>query len=265
MMPSDATTFCEDILREEHAYNIAHGIWPSQNAVIDRMLARRGELAVAYSGLCERLATRPAAIKEFLRLLTETVVVWSPERSIQARDARARLGEVQRQIAVQAQALAVLLDKREVFHNSTGFYSDTQSHVLGLIETASAENGFFQSHVKDKLQALRGQFDMKYWPELGAIMRVIARDAAQAEVVATDPMTAASTSRIRASRADFFRALFEAIEQNRGDEWYEFPAEFSLSDSALAFFASVVLDLGPDDLVEATYVKNLRQRERAAG
>ncbi len=158
----------------------------------------------------------------------------------------------------------MLLDEREGLHNHSGLYSDTHYHVVDLVEIASAGNGYFQNHVREKLQTLREQFDLKYWPQLGEVMRVLAREANQAEAVAADPMTEASTRGSRASQADFFKALFAAIEESRGMEGYEFPVEFELTDSALASFATVVLDLGPHDLVDAAYVKRLRQREREA-
>lgn len=263
--PKDAMKTCEDILHEERRYNEQNKCAPSQNVIIDRLLVRQLEVEDAYRVLWDRLSARPAAVKVFLRLLLSTAEIWTPERSVKARHARARLVEVNRAIATQAAALALLLDERERVHNHSGFYSDTHSHVLDLVELASEANGFFQSHVREKVQVLRNQFDLKYWPQLGDMMRVLARDADQADVVATDPMTEASTRASRASQADFFKALFVAIEENRGMNWYEFPAEFELTDGAIASLANVVLDLEPDDLVDAAYVKRLRQRLRDAG
>lgn len=40
---------CEGALRVMKAYNVEHAIWPSENIVIDRLLARRLELADAYA------------------------------------------------------------------------------------------------------------------------------------------------------------------------------------------------------------------------
>lgn len=264
MQPRDATKICEDILRDERGYNVEHKIWPMQNVIIDRLLARQLEVQDAYRVLCDRLSGRPAAVRAFLDLLSSTAAVWSPERIVKARSARGRLLAVNRAIAAQAEALAVLLDEREGLHNRSGFYSDTHYHVVDLVEIASAGNGCFQNHVQGKLQALREQFDLKYWPQLGDMMRVLVRDADQAEAVAADPMTEASTRGSRASQADFFKALFVAIEENRGVKWHEFPTEFDLTDSALASFAIVALDLAADHPADAAYVKRLRQRERDA-
>lgn len=77
-------------------------------------------------------------------------------------------------------------------------------------------------------------------------------------------MTETSTRASRASLADFFKALFVAIHENRGMARHKFPVEFELTDGALASFAAVVLDLGPDNLPYAAYVKRLLQREREA-
>ena len=116
MKPPDTTKICEDILQAERRYNVEHKIWPSQNLVIDRLLARQVEAQDAYRMLCDRLSARPAAVREFLRLLLSTSAVCSPQRIVRARSARKRLAEVNRAIAAQAEALAVLLDEREGLH-----------------------------------------------------------------------------------------------------------------------------------------------------
>ena len=43
LMP-DPTQVCEDALRSDKAYNVANDILPSENRIIDRLLARRVEL-----------------------------------------------------------------------------------------------------------------------------------------------------------------------------------------------------------------------------
>lgn len=228
------------------------------------MLERQVEVQGAYWVLCDRLSARPAAIREFFDLLLRTATVWSPESAVQARGAKKRLEAVNKAIAAQAEALAALLDEREDLHNHSAFFGNTQYHVVDLVEAASVENGHFQFHLRAKLQALRAQYDLKYWPLHGDFIRVLAEDADQVEVLATNAMTETSARASRASLADFFKALFVAIHENRGAARHKFPAEFDMTDGALAAFATVVLGLGPDDLLDASYVKRLRQREREA-
>ena len=91
-------------------------------------------------------------------------------------------------------------------------------------------------------------------------MSVLGTDTARATVYAHQSLTAAGTASSRPSRADFFRALFQFIEENRDGR--HLPTEFRLSDATYASLANCALDLGPDDLASAEYVKRLRQRDR---
>ena len=228
---------CEAILIEGKRYNIEHGILPSENVVADRLLARGIELRDAYGELYEKLHPRPPALKAFLDLLLSTAAFWSPEKMAQARVARDELADVNRQIARKAD----------------------------VIEVASEHNYLFNAWVKDRLDALRGQFDLKYWPSLDQVLRQLAADAEKSGMEATDPLTAAATAASRPSRADFFKALFAAIEENSARNYGLLPRGFKLTDGTLASLANCALDLGPDELADSTYVKRLRQRERNGG
>lgn len=256
---------CEAILIEGKRYNIEHGILPSENAVADRLLARGVELRDAYGELYEKLHPRPPALKVFLDLLLSTAAFWSPEKIAQARVARDELASVNRQIARKAEELAQLLERRTDLNNTSGFSSETHYHVCDVIEAASDNNYLFNSWVKDRLDALRGQFDLKYWPSLDQFLRELAADAENAGMEATDPLTAAATVASRPSRADFFKALFASIEENSARNYGLLPRGFKLTDGTLASLANCALDLGPDELVDSTYVKRLRQRERNGG
>lgn len=131
-----------------------------------------------------------------------------------------------------------------------------------MIEAASQHNHLFKSYVQERLDALRGQFDLEYWPSLGECLQELASDAEKAVMEATDPLTAAATTAARPSRADFFKALFTAIEENSARSYGQLPRGFKLTDRTLASLANCALDLGPDDPVDDAYMKRLRQRER---
>lgn len=263
--PTSAQQACETILIEAKRYNIEHAIWPSENAVADRLLARGLELKDAYGELHEKLNPHPPALKVFLDLLLGVAAVWSPEEIAQSRLERKELDGVNRQIAKKAEELAQLLERRTELNNTSGFSCETHYHVCEVIEAASERNHRFNSWVKEHLNALRGQFDLKYWPSLAQFVRVLAADAESASMEPTDPLTAAATAATRSSRADFFKALFAAIEENGARNYGQLPRRFKLTDATLASLANCALDLGPDELVDASYVKRLRQRERNGG
>jgi hypothetical protein len=225
--------------------------------------AQRGiELTEAYDELHGKLHAHPHALQVFLGLVLSTAAFWSPEKIAQARAARGALGNVNQQIARRAAELADLLQQRSDLHNTSGFSTDTHYHVCDVIEAAAKSNYLFTSYVQERLDALHGQFDLKYWPSLSDFLQELASDAEDAVMEATDPLTAAATMASRPSRADFIKALLAAIDENRGRNHGQLPNDFKATDNTLASFASCALDLGVEDLVDGPYVKRLRQRER---
>lgn len=254
---------CENILRAEQDYNIERKILPGENAVVARMLSRGLELAQAYEELHGKLSPHPYALEALLGLVLSTAAHWSPEKISEARDARSGLDSLNRQIAKKAAELGGLLDQRTHLSNTSGFSSATHYHVVEVINAAAkGRNHRFTTYVQDQLDALRDRFDLSYWPTPSEFVEEMARDAGAAVTEASDPLTAAATAAIRPSRADFFKALLAAIEENGARQHGQLPSGFKVSDGALAALATCALDLGPDDLVHGPYVKRLRQRER---
>ncbi|NKQ12666.1 hypothetical protein [Pseudomonas sp. SST3] len=265
-MPTAQTTTpqqaCENILIDEKRYNTERGILRSENAVIDRLLTRSLELKPAYGELHEKLHSHPQALRVFLRLLLSTAAFWNLERIAKSRAQRGELVETNRQIARKADELAQLLVQRSRLHDTSGFSSRTHYHVCDVIEAAAGKHSLFNAYVKERLDALCGQFDLKYWPSLDQLVRAVAADAESATLAATDPLTLAATVAARSSRADFFKALFAAIKENSAQTGGQLPEGFRLTDGTLASLANCALDLGPDELADSAYVKRLRQHLR---
>jgi hypothetical protein len=256
---------CENLLIDGKRYNIEHQILAIENAVADRLLLRGLELKDAYEELHEKLHKQSPALKVFLEVLLSTAAFWSPDKIVKARSARDELADVNQQIAGKAAELVDLLERRSDLHNTSGFSSNTHYHVCDVIEAASEENYLFKSYIKERLDVLTGQFDLKYWPSLSQFLQVVASDAQHADMEATDPLTAAATAAARPSRADFFKALLAAIQENSAENYGLLPKGFKLTDNTLASLANCALDFGPDDLADSAYVKRFRQRERSGG
>jgi len=257
----NAQQTCENILLEGKRYNVEHHILPSENIIADRLLNRGFELRDAYEEMHHKLHMHSPALQVFLGLVLSTAAHWNPEKMQEARAQRSDLANVNQQIARKAAELAVLLEQRSDLHDSSGFSSDTHYHVCNVIEGASQQNYLFQSYVQEKLEAIRRQFDLKYWPSLSEFMKALASDAESAVTEPTDALTAAATASARPSKADFFKALFTSIDENSAS-YGQLPRGFKLTDRTLASLANCALDLGPGDLVDDAYVKRLRQRER---
>jgi len=172
------------------------------------------------------------------------------------------LNEINQQISIKAHELAALLKTRSELINTSDFITDTHYHICNVIREASQNNPHYRAFLQDKLKELQGRYDLKYWPRLDDVMKVIAQDARKAVPVAINSITEAATSGERASLVDYFRALFEAIECNRQQEYGFLPNDFKLTDNAIATLANCALALEPKEMIDGLYVKNFRSRER---
>lgn len=251
---------CEAILVENKNYNIEKSIWPTDVITINYLLTQSAAMKNAYEELSVLSVQQRA---QFLDQLVGTLSFWSPENAIDMRAARNRLIDVNKKISALAKDLANLLEERSTLENTNPFSSNTHYHIANVIKEASRDNYHFQHFLAKPLEALAGQFDLKYWPYLPIVINEIAEDAAAAEIYATDPRTEAATSSNRSSKADFVRAFLSMIEELKSTPGLYFPRSFSLSDSAMADIdiVNVCLKLVADDLVDSAYVKNLRHRE----
>lgn len=257
-----AREICEALLKFDRNDKIEKSILPSQVKVIDRLLERGLELEDAYEELHNKLRDVPPALKVFFDQLQSIAAFWSPEAIQEARKGKARLITVNREIFEAATALAALLDERTALKNHSGFSCDTLYHPVDAIHAAGERNYSYEHWVKEKLEAMTGQFDLKYWPSLGDLAQAIADDAAKAAPLPHDPVTEAGTEGNRAGLADSFRAFFVALEESSARSYGFLPSAFELTDRSMAILMSCALGLGPDKVVDSTYVKRLRQRQR---
>jgi hypothetical protein len=253
------TKECEAILIADRNSNIEKSIWPTDVITINYLLTQSAAMKSVYDELSVLSAQQRA---QFLDQLVGTLSFWSPENAIEMREARNRLIDVNKKISILAKDLADLLEERSALENQHPFTSNTHYHIAHVIKEASRDNYHFRSFLAEPLQELAGQFDLKYWPYLPAVINEIGDDADAAEIHATDPRTEAATSSSRSSKADFVRAMLSMIDELKDTPNLGFPESFGLSDSAMADIVNVCLKLSTEELVDSTYVKNLRHREK---
>lgn len=262
--PTEAVQECETLLCTMMEDLQAKRIWPNVCSIIDGMLKRRIELAEVYDEVHATLAQAPRALYMFWDVFLHAADGWNPQKNRAARQAREDLVGVNRRISELADQLAALLDRRDTIHNYTGFRSNTHYHILDILHEASEHNGLYESYVKEDVDRLQYQYDLKYWPPLSEVVQAIGTDAERAEVTATDPATAAATESRKSGRSDFVRALLARLDDNRVRECGFIPNDFSLSDSGMASLVNCGLDLASDELVDADFIKRFRQRQRQA-
>lgn len=134
-------------------------------------------------------------MEAFFDVFTRVVIECNPEKVSEARQARKDLIDINDQIVGVAAELAQLLARREGIKEESHFTCDTFYHVVDAVAAAteSEQIHVFDWHVKRGLAALRGQYDLKYWPTLSAIVKAIGENAHEAEVFASDSATDAAT------------------------------------------------------------------------
>lgn len=257
-----AREICEALLRAKRSDRIEKGILPSEVKIIDQLLERGLELEDAYGELRSKLHDHSPALKVFFDLLLSTAAFWNPEANLEARKGRLRLIEVNRQIKGMATELASLLNERTELKNYSGFSCDTHYHPVDLIHAAAKKNYSYKHWVKEKLECITGQFDLKYWPSLSQVVQVIADDAARATPLPHDVVTEAGTQGSRAGLDGTFKAFFVALEDASERNYGFLPRTFELTDRSVASLMSCALGVGPDKVIDSTYVKRLRQRQR---
>lgn len=259
---STAINMCESVLHEDYQYNLKHKIWRSINRLIEGLLGRTNELADVYVELHGALAEEPLALKSFFDVFTMSVYSWNPEKIKEAREERDELTELNVRIAKVSEQLSDLLTRRSEVREMSSFSDGTYYHIMDAMKDASQDNGLFRSHVEKKLDSLTYQYDLKYWPSMSKVLRAIGADAANAVTVANDSAANAATEARRPGLADFLKAFEAALDNNRKSNVGFIPDSFSLTDSSMASLINCGLELDADRLIDASFVKRFRQRER---
>lgn len=159
--------------------------------------------------------------------------------------------------------LAEILERRSALIDKSGHFHCERMHKLTeFIDDAGEGNGHYQLYLKPELQRLN-RFDLKYWPDIAGIVRSLGWKMWRLLLQMTRQRRL-STAR-RPSMTDFFRKLFDNINEQKTGNYYSLPRIFNLSDAALATIFNITRDLPPDELIDATYVKRTRHRLKEQG
>lgn len=255
----DATQRFKRVLEEQISYNMERQIAPSETKIATRLLKRSGELTEVQMQFHSQFPVEPAFTQAVESVLA-TFAYQSPKHLQKARQDKRRLSELNGEIAKHAERLAKLLERREQLEATSDFTGNSHSCICDVMEGAGRTNGHFRSYLSERLLHLRGQFDSKYWPPLSAFVNELARNAAEADVVPTSPLTEVATAKSRPSKADVVRALSLVLSSRN---YGPFSPAFRLSDQAVASLINCALDLPASELVDASYIKGIRQRDRS--
>ncbi|HFI3862510.1 hypothetical protein [Enterobacter cloacae] len=232
-----------------HEHSLRKPHWP----LLDRLISRETEMMPVW----ENIAQQRLSWQQCHTLLEQ--IFFAGAYGTQDHNSRLkadyrRLTELNEKIAAQAAALSALLTEQGQILNRNAFSLERTTHIVDLIEMASEQNGHYRSYLRDPLDALRSQYDGKYWPSLEQILNVAAREIPEAEFLHR------SEEAIVDGRGeavpDYLRVLFEGIETARSSHW-KLPARFTLTDASLAILVTVSLDT---DNISNERVKMIRTR-----
>lgn len=236
----------EDKLRKPH--------WP----LLDRLISREMEMMPVW----ENIARQRLSWQQCYTLLEQIFFAGAygtKERNSRLKADYRRLTELNEKIAAQAATLSVLLTEQDQILNRNAFLLERTTHIVDLIEAASEQNGHYGSFLREPLDALRSQYDGKYWPSFEKILDVTAREIPEAEFLHRS-QEAIVDGRGEAV-PDYLRELFDCIEKARSCDW-KLPAGFTLTDASLAVLVTVSLDI---DNISNDRVKMIRNRLHKEG
>ncbi|MFP1878533.1 hypothetical protein ACLEE3_08205 [Lonsdalea quercina] len=236
--------------------------WNSTWPVFERLIERHEEMKPVYVELAERKfnGTR-------LWILLEQCVFAggfsTEDRHATLRADHKELLEINENIMVMSIKLAELLERRsEILNRSGHFYIDNMVRLTDFIDEAGKDNGLYRSNIQPQLNLLN-HYDLKYWPDMAGLLHALGED--NAEIKYADEATAAIIGAKRSSLTDFFRELFDRLDDIKDGSCFGLPSSFRMSDSALATLSNIIRDLPPDEMIDASYVKRTRQRLKEQG
>ncbi len=240
----------------------ANPIWPSTWPVFKRLIERHDEMEAVYREIAALNITGGR-----LWLLLEQIIhagsFGTEKRHAVLRAGYQELTTLNENISAMSIRLAEMLERRSTLIDESGHFHCARMHKLTeFIDDAGEGNGHYQFHLKPELQRLNS-FDLKYWPDIAGIIRSLGME--EVEVTFADEATEAIINARRPSLTDFFRKLFDNINEQKTGYPYSLSRTFKLSDAALATIFNITRDLPPDELIDAAYVKRTRHRLKEQG
>lgn len=237
-------------------------VWPTTWPVFENLIDRHDEIAPVYREIASLNITRQR-LWLLLEQFVQTGSFGTEERYAELRADHQELTMLNEDISIMSIRLAEMLERRSSLLNHSGhFYCERMHSLTDFIDDAGEGNGHYQLYLKPELQPLK-RYDLKYWPGIADILRSLGME--DVSVTCADEATEAIIKARRPSLTDFFRELFNRIDENKTGHWYTLPRTFKLSDAALATICNITRDLPPDEVIDAAYVKRTRHRLKEQG
>ncbi|MCY9855275.1 hypothetical protein [Vibrio mediterranei] len=182
---SSPTDFCVAYIERELEDNREKKIWMSRWPVMQRMIDQASNLERMFNELIHRFgyADKLAILYESERPNAEAVWltlehIWmsedfAKEEFIQARTNRRELLKLQENISELSCRLAGMLRRQSELYKLSGFRRHDYQTVIDSLVQGGEHNYLFEAYVKNELESLAYQYDLKYWPSRTDVVEAI--------------------------------------------------------------------------------------------
>jgi len=263
-LPKDnPTNFCKAFIQREIEDFKKKPMWMSYWSVMSRMIERADELKLPFEELIEEFGYSD----KFEGIPPENSYIWLTLEHMWAsadfnkadvskiRDEYKELLLLQEDIVDLASRLSCKLRRQNELFEYSGFQRQEYQCIDDMIELASEENYLYKSHVSPKLNALAGQYDLKYWPSRADVVESIACfEEAQPEPHHSELPETVIDGR-EPNIKDFVLAFDRKFDDMNG-----LLSGFRFGNNAMADIINVVLDLPVDKLATGEAVRVVRNR-----
>ncbi len=264
-LPKDnPKAFCKAFILRELENNKKREIWMSYWPTMKRLADRADELESVFNeivdsfGYSDKYEGVPPS-NTYVWLILEHVWFSSDfcrEDVVDARVNFRELNEIKDTIVELSSKLAFSLRRQDELYERSGFQRSDYQAVDDMIELASSDNYLFQSYLSDKLKALSGQYDLKYWPSRADVVEAIS----DFEVVQPCPRHFELPSAVINGRASDIKDFVLAFDGSFDNESNGLPVGFRFSNKAMAEIINIVLNLSSEKLASPDAIKTVRNR-----
>jgi hypothetical protein len=146
---------------------------PQFGRVLDELLARNLEIKSVLKAILVELPVCEAI--PFLESCITATLQLSDERQKAVREARTRLERLQAEAASAAAWLAQSLEELQELSERSGYdaYPFVATSSAALLIEAGRANPLFMGYLKGPIDGLNYSFDLKYWPDVPEMLRVL--------------------------------------------------------------------------------------------
>lgn len=234
--------------------------WP----VMTRMIKRASELTIPFTELIE--AFDYSDYQEGYPPQNERI--WLPLEHIwtsidyrridvvQARDNLKELEYLHEEIINLSERLASAIERQTELYERSGFRRTGYQEATDLLNMGAEHNGHYRLYIKDSIQQLSREYDLKYWPNRSDMVRAIATFERMQSISEGHNELPEEVLEGRASDIKDFVIPFDA----KFDEANGLPTGFRFSNKAMADIINVILDLAPEKMITADTVRTIRNR-----